>query len=146
MFRELSIAAENVFSPPLALRSGDLASIGISGSFSATVTLQRTFDQPLASARWRDVATYTQATETSYTAPEDGWIRIGVKTGGFSSASSLVCRIGTAAHQPWVSFSVLLAACRATSQFSAECTQRMRSSVAFAGGGAGAFGAVAGPP
>lgn len=145
-FREIQISAENQFSPPLALRAGDTASISIAGTLSATITLQRTFDQPLSGARWRDVTSWTAVVETSYTQVEDGYIRIGCKTGNFSSATGLIVRIRTDAHQPWNSFAVLLAACNGGSAFAANPYQRMLPRVAFGGAGAGDFNGVAGPP
>ena len=141
--RELSIGAENVFTPPLALRAGDTATVSVSGTFSATVTLQREFADALGT--WHDVATYTQATETSYTAPETEYIRIGVKTSGFTSGAA-VCRIGTDRAQPWVEHLVHTQPYVGDAAFAANPFQRMRPRVAFAGGGQGGFNGVAGPP
>ena len=137
--RELSIGAENTFTPPLALRAGDTATISVSGTFSATVTLQREFADALGT--WHDVATYTQATETSYTAPETEYIRIGVKTSGFTSGAAVV-RIGTDRAQPWVDHLVHTQPYVGAAAFAANPRLRMRSSVALVGGGAGSFNGV----
>lgn len=60
--------------------------ISVAGTFTATVTLQRSFDDGVT---WRDVASYTTATESSVANPNQSvkW-RLGVKTGNFTSSST----------------------------------------------------------
>lgn len=86
---ELAITTQNLFTQGVSVGVGDVASISVSGTFSATVTLQR----KLNGTDWRDVATFTAPAETSYDGDEAGEIRIGIKTGEFSSGTA-TCRIG----------------------------------------------------
>jgi hypothetical protein len=90
---ERTITAENQFTDALIMPRpayGDSARFNVSvaaTAISATVTLQRMFPGDSA---WRDVKTYTAAVEE--TVEEAGGVhyRIGVKTGGFTSATALV--------------------------------------------------------
>jgi hypothetical protein len=62
--------------------------IQISGTFSATLTLQQSIGEP---GNWTDVTTYTGATSTTNTDGLDNQIiyyRIGVKTGGYVSGTA----------------------------------------------------------
>lgn len=59
--------------------------LSISGTFAATVTLQRSFD---SGSNWVDVETYTAATEKAIIdKTDDIQYRVGVKTGEFSSGT-----------------------------------------------------------
>lgn len=70
--------------------AGDTASLSIAGSsFSGTVTLQR----KLGDGNIRTVTTWTADAEKSYVFDESGEIRLGVKTGEFTSGS-VALRIG----------------------------------------------------
>ena len=63
-------------------------SVVITGTFTATLTLQRSFDD---GATWEDVTTYTTATSTTYKDGLDNQIvyyRIGVKTGDYTSGTA----------------------------------------------------------
>ena len=63
--------------------------ITVSGTFTATVTLQRSIDE---GASWVDVDSWTAAVATTLTDGLDNqivWYRIGVKTGGYTSGSAL---------------------------------------------------------
>lgn len=80
-----SIAAENTFSDAVQLNAGQKAAISLSGTFSATVTLQRNID----GANWRDVQNFSAATEQTYEADCGQQVRIGVKTGNYSSGTAV---------------------------------------------------------
>lgn len=88
-----SISAQDTFSDPIRVNGvGNQRSFGISvtGTFSATVTLQYSVGEP---GTWVDVATYTTPTTESYLDELDNQIiyyRIGVKTGGFVSGPVVV--------------------------------------------------------
>ena len=75
---------------------GGAVSISISGTFSATVTLQRMLD----GSNWRNVplpdssAGWTAPTEMTYLPDEPGYLRLGVLSGNYSSGGA-VCRLGT---------------------------------------------------
>lgn len=78
-----SITAQNTFSDGLYVEGG--FNLSISGTFSATVTVQRSFDQ---GSTWRDVDTFTAPIETFGTDPEPVVVyRAGVKTGDFTSGT-----------------------------------------------------------
>lgn len=80
---EASIAAQNAFSPAVALYGP--FNLSLSGAWSATVTLQRSFD---AGATWLDVQTYAANVEDTGEEPEDGVLyRFGVKAGAFTSGT-----------------------------------------------------------
>ena len=65
-----------------------LFNISISGTFVATVTLQRSFD---AGSTWHDVEEYTAATERVVdNANQKAMWRLGVKTGNFTSGTVAV--------------------------------------------------------
>lgn len=76
-----SITAQNTFTDPVQL-TGHF-NLSISGTFSATVTVQRSTDN----STWRDVDSFTAATEEVGYEPEVMWYRAGVKTGGFTSGT-----------------------------------------------------------
>ncbi|KKN52666.1 hypothetical protein LCGC14_0610600 [marine sediment metagenome] len=65
-------------------------SISVSGTFGATVTLQRRLD----GTNWRDVSNWTTTTEESYIVDQRVDLRIGVKTGNFTSGTAVV-RLGS---------------------------------------------------
>jgi hypothetical protein len=89
---ETSFSAENTFSDPIRVTGVGVSrsfAILISGTFTATVTLQRSVGE-LGS--WEDVTTYTAGTSTSYNDALDNQIiyfRLGVKTGDFTSGSAV---------------------------------------------------------
>jgi hypothetical protein len=82
-----SIAAQNTFSTAVQLEG--YFNVSISGTFSATVTVQRSIDNNT----WMDVNTYTAAFEGVGFDPEFMWYRVGVKTGQYTSGT-VVVRIG----------------------------------------------------
>jgi hypothetical protein len=83
-----SITAENQFTDSIKL-SGPF-DLSISGTFSATVTVQRSYDN----SSWKDVDTFTVPTEQYGYQPEIAWYRAGVKTGGFTSGTAVVSVAG----------------------------------------------------
>ena len=85
---EASITAQNTWSEPVKCRNaaeeGDVA-VHISGTFSATVTVQRSLDK---GGTWgAEGTTYTSATEVRLTRTQGAWYRAGVATGGFTSGT-----------------------------------------------------------
>ena len=86
---EKAVTAENTFSDGLYTEGA--FNLSISGTFSATVTVQRSFDQ---GSTWRDVDTFTAPIETYGNDPEPVVVyRAGVKTGDFTSGTVNI-RIG----------------------------------------------------
>lgn len=82
-----SIAAENTFTTAVQLEG--YFNVSISGTFSATVTVQRSINN----STWVDVDSWTAPSEEYGFEPELMWYRIGVKTGGYTSGTAVV-RIG----------------------------------------------------
>lgn len=86
-----AITAENTFTTALAIPvSKPNFNLSIWGTFSAVVTLQRSFD---GGTTWLDVATYGAPIEDRGFEPEGALYRVGVKTGGFTSGTCNV-RLG----------------------------------------------------
>lgn len=83
-----TITGENSFTDPVKLAG--FFNLSISGTFVATLTVQRSFDNQVT---WLDVDTFTAPTEDYGMEPEVCWYRAGVKTGDFTSGS-LVVRLG----------------------------------------------------
>ena len=77
-----TITAQNTFSDPVRLTG--FFNLSITGTFVATVTVQRSFDNQ---ATWQDVDTFTKSTEDFGMEPEVCWYRAGVKTGDFTSGT-----------------------------------------------------------
>ena len=86
---QVTASAENTFTDEIHAPSEQRLSVSVSGTFSATVTVQRKLD----GENWRDYTTYTSASEATYHADEDCQLRIGIKTGDYTSGSA-VCRLG----------------------------------------------------
>jgi hypothetical protein len=82
-----SISAENTFTDSASLEG--YFNISISGTFVATVTVQRSYDN----SNWFDVDSFTSSTESVGFDPEYSYYRIGVKTGDYTSGTVDV-RIG----------------------------------------------------
>lgn len=86
-----SVTAENQFTNAIRVTGVDstrVFTITRSGTWVATVTLQRSFDSE--SGPWEDVTTYTTNATISYDDTLDNqiiWYRIGVKTGDFTSGT-----------------------------------------------------------
>lgn len=78
-----TIEAENIFSDWIRLQQD--FNFSLSGSWTATVTLQRSFDKGTTPL---DVEEFTENVERVGLDPEDGVLyRFGVKTGNFTSGS-----------------------------------------------------------
>ena len=84
-----TITAQNTYSDTIAI-SADLFSVSVQGTFTATVTLQKTYD---GGTNWYDVETFTSAGEWWGTEPEGSIYRIGVKTGEYT-IGTIYTRIG----------------------------------------------------
>jgi hypothetical protein len=82
-----SVAAENTFSDAVQLKG--YFNISISGTFVATVVVQRSIDN----VSWHDVNSFTAPFEGNGFDPEFIYYRIGVKTGGYTSGT-VVVRLG----------------------------------------------------
>lgn len=87
-----AVTAQNSFTDPLPVEAGARVSVSVSGTFTATVSLQRLLD----GANWRTVAfedAITAPIELTYVADEGCHLRLGVATGDFSDGS-VTCRLG----------------------------------------------------
>jgi hypothetical protein len=83
-----NIDAENTFTDPQRLEG--YFNLSLSGTWAATVTVQRSVD---GSTNWVDVDAFTVPTEEYGFEPEFMWYRVGVKTGAFTSGT-VVVRLG----------------------------------------------------
>jgi len=63
--------------------------LSISGTFSATVTVQRSYD----GSTWHDVDSWTSPAEEIGFEPESLYYRVGIKSGNYSSGTAVV-RLG----------------------------------------------------
>ena len=80
-----SVTAQNQFSDGEVMRGN--FNISISGTWSATIWVQRSFDN----STWLDVISYTANVETYRFEPEANvYYRIGCKTGGYTSGTAVV--------------------------------------------------------
>ena len=83
-----TIGAANTFSDSIRLTDGGKFDVSlINSSFSGTITLQR--KRPNDST-WRDISTYTAGAEEMQEAAGIWDIRIGCKTGAYTSGSMVV--------------------------------------------------------
>ena len=88
---ESDVTAENSFTNAIRVTGVDaqrVFTITRAGTWSATVTLQRSLDSE--DGPWEDVTTYTTNATITYDDTldnQEAWYRIGVKTGGFSSGT-----------------------------------------------------------
>jgi len=83
-----NITAENTFTD--AVRLEGYFNFSISGTWAATVTVQRSLD---GATNWVDVDTFTANSEEVGFEPEFMYYRVGVKTGEFTSGTVIV-RLG----------------------------------------------------
>jgi hypothetical protein len=83
-----NITAQNTFTEPVRLEG--YFNLSLSGTWAATVTVQRSID---GATNWVDVDTFTAPTEDYGFEPEFMYYRVGVKTGGFTSGT-VVVRLG----------------------------------------------------
>ena len=88
MKESVSVTAQNSFSSLIRLKG--LYNVSISGTFVATITIQRTLD---GGTTWNDVCSYTAPVEdvrlASTADPLEVVYRIGCKTGGFTSGTAV---------------------------------------------------------
>ena len=82
-----SITAQNTFTTPVTVEG--YFNLSISGTFSATVTVQRSYD----GVNWHDVDSFNAPAEEVGFEPESIPYRIGVKTGNYTSGT-VVIRLG----------------------------------------------------
>lgn len=82
---EASAGAQNTFTDAVSLHGH--YNVSVSGTFTATVTLQRSFD----GSTWLDVKTYTSGAQEVGLEPEYGVVyRIGIKTGAYTSGTAVL--------------------------------------------------------
>lgn len=88
-----SVSAQNTFTSSIRVTGSGTArsfSISLTGTWVATVTLQRSFDNGVS---WIDVTTYAANTATTYSdglTDQEVLYRIGVKTGGYTSGTAVL--------------------------------------------------------
>lgn len=83
-----SITADDTFTDELQIYAGDNFNVSISGTWVATVTVQRIFEDR---ETWVDVESFTANTEKTGFESESGVrYRIGVKSGNFTSGTAEV--------------------------------------------------------
>jgi len=79
-----TLSAQNTFTDPIHI-IGDF-NLSISGTFSGTVTVQRSTD----GTTWRDVDTWTIPVEEVGYDPIKNYYRAGFKTGQYTSGSATI--------------------------------------------------------
>lgn len=84
----VSAAAENTWSDPIRIMGS--FNLSISGTFSATVTVQRSED----GTTWRNVDTWTAPSEEVGYDPILNYYRVGVATGGYTSGTAVASMNG----------------------------------------------------
>ena len=82
----MDISAQNTFTPAVFVQAEDEFDISISGSFVASVVVQRSQDK----TTWIDVETFTAPAERTGKAGSGWWYRVGIKTGGYTSGTAKV--------------------------------------------------------
>ncbi len=85
---EESLSAENTFTEILQIDANDRYAVSVSGTFVATVTIQRRFD----GVNWHNIESYTVETEKDGIAAAGQQIKIGILSGDYTSGTAL-CRI-----------------------------------------------------
>ena len=88
-----AISAENTWTDPVYIEG--YFNLSISGTFSATVTVQRSYDK---GSNWVDVDSFTAPAEEVGFDPEYCKYRIGCKSGEYSSGTVNI-RIGHEDHE-----------------------------------------------
>lgn len=81
-----SVGAADQWTEPLRLFQRELADVSVSGTFVATVSLQRRVD----GSNWRTVKDYTEPAEDVMEAGGLQDVRVGVATGDFTSGTAVV--------------------------------------------------------
>jgi len=88
-----SIGAQNTFTTGILVPDTGYLSLSISGTWSATVTLQRRFNISGTWGSWMDVETFSANTEKIIANPmlvNQVQYRAGVKTGDYSSGTVVI--------------------------------------------------------
>lgn len=80
------------YTEPLPVRDNQYVNVSISGTFVASILLQRSFD---GGTSWGTVATYTTPVEASKYEPENALYRLGTDVSGYTSGTVSV-RLGVA--------------------------------------------------
>lgn len=85
-----TITSDNTFTESVKIEG--YFNISFSGTISegTVITVQRSIDN----TEWRDVDTFTKATEDYGFEPELMWYRIGVKAGALETGDSVTVRLG----------------------------------------------------
>jgi len=81
---QASLSAQNTFSDTLEVRGH--FNFSLSGTFVATVTVQRSRDN----STWRDVDTFTAPSEEVGFEPNPMFYRVGIKTGAYTSGTAVI--------------------------------------------------------
>lgn len=85
---DASITAQNQFTEPAEFDVARPFNLSVAGTFTGTVTLQRSFD---GGTTWRDVWSTSQPAEEIVDTPEpDVLWRAGIKTGNFGTGSASI--------------------------------------------------------
>ncbi|MEY9719265.1 hypothetical protein ABIA22_001755 [Sinorhizobium fredii] len=79
----MNISTSNVFTDPVLVQAEETFDISISGTFSATVVVERSKDL----AAWRVVETFTAPVEKSGRGGSAWYYRVGVPSGGYTSGT-----------------------------------------------------------
>lgn len=82
----MDISASNTFTPSTLIQAQDSFDISISGTFVATVVVQRSKDD----ATWLDVETFTTPAEKTGVAGSAWYFRVGIKAGAYTSGTATV--------------------------------------------------------
>ena len=82
----MNITAQNTFTTAIIKSVGQPVAFSVSGTFVATVTVQRSRD----GATWLDVDSTTAPTELDATSAGGWHWRAGVKTGQYTSGTAIV--------------------------------------------------------
>lgn len=81
-----TLTGADQYSDPISKGSKEGFSVSVTGTFIATLTVQRSKDK----STWYDVQTATAPGELDGSFATPYWLRIGIKSGGFTSGSATV--------------------------------------------------------
>ncbi len=82
----MDISAANTFTDPVLVQGNETFDISVSGTFVATVVLQRSKD----GASWLEVETFTEPAQKTGVAGSAWLYRLGIPTGGYTSGTATV--------------------------------------------------------
>ena len=83
----MNIAAENTFTTAVFVQANDEFDVSIAGTFVATVVVQRSFD---GGSTWKDIESFAAPVERVGRLGSGCHVRVGVKTGGYTSGTAVV--------------------------------------------------------